>query len=24
MHVPAGYILNVMVERDLPIPAYQE
>lgn len=24
MHVPAGYILNVMVERDLPLPAYQE
>lgn len=24
LHVPAGYILNVMVERDLSIPAYRE
>jgi type IV secretory pathway VirB10-like protein len=24
MHVPAGYILNVMVERDLPLSAYRE
>lgn len=24
MHVPAGYILNVMVERDLPLAAYRE
>jgi type IV secretory pathway VirB10-like protein len=24
MHVPSGYILNVMVERDLALPAYHE
>ena len=24
IHVPAGYILNVMVERDLVLPAYHE